>query len=48
MGDRAEWQPEDRRVEGERGTDQRRQPEDPAEPEWVLERIQQTFETRKD
>jgi len=22
--------------------------EDPAEPEWVLERIQQTFETRKD
>ena len=47
MADRAEWQPEERRVDPERGKDQRRRPEDPAEPEWVLERIQQTFETRK-
>ena len=46
MTDHAQWQPEERRPEIERAKDQRR-PDDPAEPEWVLERIQQTFETRR-
>lgn len=41
------WKPEERRPERERAKDQARRPEDPAEPEWVLERIQQSFETRR-
>jgi len=45
MIDRGDGKADERRADGERRTDRRR-PEDPAEPEWVLERIQQTFETR--
>lgn len=40
-------QPEERRAEPDRAKEPARRADDPAEPEWVLERIQQSFETRK-
>ena len=38
---------EERRPDPERAKEPARRADDPAEPEWVLERIQQSFETRK-
>jgi len=37
----------ERREKMEQGQEQRREPDETAGPEWVLERIQQTFETRR-
>ena len=45
--DQTQWQPKERRGEPERTKETARRADDPAEPEWVLERIQQSFETRK-
>jgi len=35
------------RREAEARQDRRRRGDDPAEPEWVLERIQQSFDNRR-
>ncbi|MDQ7843266.1 MAG: hypothetical protein QN141_06760 [Armatimonadota bacterium] len=37
----------ERRGKTESEAEQRREPDETAGPEWVLERIQQTFETRR-
>lgn len=48
MARRAPWRREDRPLEPESPQKEQRRPDDPAEPEWVLERIQQTFDNRPD
>jgi hypothetical protein len=45
--DHTPWPGEEPREERKREKDRPRREEDPAEPEWVLERIQQSFETRR-
>jgi|GEM_PF-5803987 len=48
MVEHAAWKPEERQAKPERGGEPQRRADDSAEPEWVLEQIQQTFETRRE
>lgn len=49
MAERAQRQAEHQRHEAaDTAQDQRRRTEDPAEPEWVLERIQRSFDNEPD
>ena len=44
MAERVQRQTEHQRHESDTSQEQRRRAEDPAEPEWVLERIQRSFD----
>lgn len=48
MAERAQRQTEHQRHEADTTQEQRRRTEDPAEPEWVLERIQRSFDNEPD
>lgn len=48
MAERVQRQTEHQRREADTTKDQRGRPEDPAEPEWVLERIQRSFDNEPD
>lgn len=48
MVERAQRQAEQERRDPDTEQEKRRRPEDPAEPEWVLARIQQSFDNQPD